>query len=183
MLKQWQKEQLLWPMLIMNLISGIHEILPNRAGGFAMQKNLEQLGDLTYTQEEYNFAYQIQEATEKPKIGIDGKIKPIKPTAEHPMGGSTDVGDVSFIVPVVRLSVATAPKGTPWHSWAVVASAGMSIGHKGVVYAAKALSMTAVDLFTDAKLLAAVKQEFKERKGDYQYVGLLPPGPPPLTQE
>ena len=43
--------------------------------------------------------------------------------------------------------------------------------------------MTAVDLFTDTKLLAAVKKEFKERKGDYQYEGLLPPGPPPLTQE
>ncbi len=167
----------------LNLISGIHEILPNRAGGFAMQKNLEQLGDLTYTEEESSFAYQIQDATGKPKIGIDGKIKPLKATAEHPMGGSTDVGDVSFIVPVVRLGVTTAPKGTPWHSWAVVASGGMSIGHKGMVYAAKALSMTAVDLFTDTKLLAAVKKEFKERKGDYQYEGLLPPGPPPLTQE
>jgi aminobenzoyl-glutamate utilization protein B len=166
-----------------NLISGIHEILPNRAGGAAVQKNLETLGELTYTQEELEFAYKIQEATSKPKLGIDGKIRPLKPTAEHPMGGSTDVGDVSFLVPVVRMGATVAPKGTPWHSWAVVACGGMSIGHKGMVYAAKALGMSMVDLFTDKALLQSIKDEFKERKGDYQYEALLPPGPPPLDAE
>ncbi|MEK9612377.1 MAG: amidohydrolase [Flavobacteriaceae bacterium] len=166
-----------------NLISGIHEILPNRAGGAAVQKNLETLGELTYTQEELEFAYKIQEATSKPKLGIDGKIRPLKPTAEHPMGGSTDVGDVSFLVPVVRMGATVAPKGTPWHSWAVVACGGMSIGHKGMVYAAKALGMSMVDLFADKALLQSIKDEFKERKGDYQYEALLPPGPPPLDGE
>ena len=166
-----------------NLISGIHEILPNRAGGAAVQENLETLGPLSYTSEELDFAYKIQEATSKPKLGINGKITPLKPTAEHPMGGSTDVGDVSFLVPVVRLGVTVAPEGTPWHSWAVVACGGMSIGHKGMVYAAKALSMSLVDLFTDSKLLQEVKDEFKMRKGDYQYSPMLPPGPPPIGEE
>jgi len=166
-----------------NLISGIHEILPNRAGGAAVQENLEILGPLSYTSEELDFAYKIQEATSKPKLGINGKITPLKPTAEHPMGGSTDVGDVSFLVPVVRLGVTVAPEGTPWHSWAVVACGGMSIGHKGMVYAAKALSMSMVDLFTDSKLLQKVKDEFKMRKGDYQYSPMLPPGPPPIGEE
>ena len=163
-----------------NLISGIHEILPNRAGGKAVQKNLEQLGDLIYTEEELEFAYKIQEATDKPKAGIDGEIKPLRETLEHPGGGSTDVGDVSFLVPVVRLSVTTAPKDTPWHSWAVVASGGMSIGHKGMLYAAKALAMTMVDMYTNKKLLDEVKAEFKERKGSYEYDAMLPPGPPPI---
>ena len=81
------------------------KILPNRAGGFAVQKNLEFLGDIKYSEEEKKFAYKIQEATEKPMVGIDGKIKPMKPTEEKPMGGSTDVGDVSFLVPVVRLGL------------------------------------------------------------------------------
>jgi aminobenzoyl-glutamate utilization protein B len=166
-----------------NLISGIHEILPNRAGGVAVQENLETLGPLSYTSEELDFAYKIQKATSKHKLGINGKITPLKPTAEHPMGGSTDVGDVSFLVPVVRLGVTVAPEGTPWHSWAVVACGGMSIGHKGMVYAAKALSMSMVDLFTDSKLLQEVKDEFKMRKGDYQYSPMLPPGPPPIGEE
>ena len=166
-----------------NLISGIHEILPNRAGGVAVQENLETLGPLSYTSEELDFAYKIQEATSKPKLGINGKITPLKPTAEHPMGGSTDVGDVSFLVPVVRLGVTVAPEGTPWHSWAVVACGGMSIGHKGMVYAAKALSMSMVDLYTDSKLLQKVKDEFKTRKGNYQYSPMLPQGPPPIGEE
>ncbi|MCI5083119.1 MAG: amidohydrolase [Saprospiraceae bacterium] len=165
------------------LISGIHEVLVNRTGGAALQKNLEFLGPIEYTEEEQAFAKKIQKATDKPEIGIESVINPLEETKEHPMGGSTDVGDVSFVVPVIRLRATTAPKGTPWHSWAVVACGGMSIGHKGMEYAAKALSMTMVDLFEDAELRAAVKKEFKERKGDYQYKGMVPDGPPPLDYE
>jgi aminobenzoyl-glutamate utilization protein B len=69
-----------------NLISGIHEILPNRAGGVAVQENLETLGPLSYTSEELDFAYKIQEATSKPKLGINGKITPLKPTCRTPYG-------------------------------------------------------------------------------------------------
>lgn len=163
-----------------NLISGIHEILPNRTGGAAMQSNLEYLGPIEYTDEEVNFAKLIQKETGKPEVGMDMQINPLEETQEHPMGGSTDVGDVSFVVPTVRLGVTTAPKGTPWHSWAVVACSGMSIGHKGMSYASKALAMTMVDLFEDPELIEQVKAEFKERKGDYVYKGILPDGPPPL---
>ena len=165
------------------LVSGIHELLPNRAGGRAIQKNLEILGDINYTKDELDFAYQIQEATMKPKLGIDGKIKPLRETLENPGGGSTDVGDVSYIVPVVRMGATTAPIGTPWHSWAVVACGGMSIGHKGMMQAAKALSMTMVDMFTNPKLIDEVKEEFKTRKGEYIYNGMVPDGPPPIGQQ
>ena len=144
-----------------------------------VEKNLETLGDLSYTEVEKQFAYQIQEATGKAKIGLDGTIKPLRETLENPGGGSTDVGDVSFIVPVARLGVTVAPKETPWHSWAVVACGGMSIGHKGMIYATKALGMSLVDLFTNSKLRAAMTAEFKTRKGDYVYEPLMPSGPPP----
>ena len=163
-----------------SLISGIHEVLPNRAGGARLQANLEHLGSIQYTDDEQDFAKKIQEATGSEVVGIDNAITPLKETAEHPMGGSTDVGDVSFVVPTIRLSATTAPKGTPWHSWAVVACGGMSIGHKGMSYAAKALSMTMVDLYEDPQLREEVKAEYKERKGDYVYKALIPPGPPPL---
>ncbi|MBX2872699.1 MAG: amidohydrolase [Saprospiraceae bacterium] len=166
-----------------NLISGIHEVLVNRTGGARMQENLEYLGAIQYTEEEQTFAKGIQEATGKEQVGIESIISPLEETQEHPMGGSTDVGDVSFVVPTIRLSATTAPKGTPWHSWAVVACGGMSIGHKGMAYAAKALSMTMVDLFEDAELRKKVKAEFLERKGDYVYEGMVPPGPPPIDSE
>lgn len=164
------------------LVSGIHEILVNRTGSAALQKNLETLGPISYTDEEQTFAKKIQEANGKPQIGIVSEIHPMEETAEHSMGGSTDVGDVSWVVPTIRLGATTAPNGTPWHSWAVVASGGMSIGHKGMDYAAKALAMTMVDLYQNETLRTQIKAEFQEKKGDYVYKGILPDGPPPLNE-
>ncbi|MFT4568566.1 MAG: aminobenzoyl-glutamate utilization protein B [Saprospiraceae bacterium] len=164
-----------------SLISGIHEVLVNRTGGATLQKNLESLGAIEYNELEQDFAKKIQEATNSEVLGIESIISPLEKTLEHPMGASTDVGDVSFVVPTIRLGATTAPKGTPWHSWAVVACGGMSIGHKGMTYAAKALSMTMVDLYTDPELIKAVTAEFKERKGDYIYEGMIPEGSPPLN--
>ncbi|WP_445384853.1 amidohydrolase [Robiginitalea sp. IMCC44478] len=163
-----------------SLISGIYEVLVNRAGGAIMQKNLELLGPITYTAEEEAFGKKIQEATGKPQVGMDSAIQPLKETQEHPGGGSTDVGDVSWNVANINLSVTVAPKDTPWHSWAVVACGGMSIGHKGMLYASKALGMTMVDLFEDPKKVAEVKAEYIKRKGDVVYEPIIPDGPPPI---
>lgn len=162
-----------------SLVSGIYEVLVNRTGGAIMQKNLELLGPISYTQEEEAFGKAIQKATGKPEVGMDASINPLRETLETPGGGSTDVGDVSWNVPNINLGVTVAPKGTPWHSWAVVACGGMSIGHKGMIYASKALGMTAVDLFEDSKLVTKVKEEFKMRKGDEVYKPMID-GPPPI---
>jgi aminobenzoyl-glutamate utilization protein B len=162
------------------LISGVHEIMVNRVGASRLQENLEYLGDITYTEEEQTFARALQASVGKEEVGIEAVINPLEETLENPGGGSTDAGDVSFVVPTIRLSTTIAPEGTPWHSWAVVAYSGMSIGHKGMTYATKALSMTMVDLFEDPALRQAVADEFKERKGDYVYKGIVPDGPPPL---
>ncbi|MEE4279230.1 MAG: amidohydrolase [Halieaceae bacterium] len=164
----------------LTLISGVHEILPNRTGGAVLQANLEALGDIEYTKEEEAFTRAIQRATGKPEVGMDAVVRPLRETEENPPGGSTDVGDVSYNVPTISLAAPIAGKDVPWHSWAVVASGGMSIGHKGLVYASKALAMTMVDLFRDAQLREKIRAEFDERKGDYEYEGILPPGPPPL---
>lgn len=163
-----------------SLISGIYEILVNRTGGEVMQQNLELLGPITYTDTEQEFAKKIQEATGKPQVGMDSSIQPFRETIENPGGGSTDVGDVSWNVPNINLSVTTAPKETPWHSWAVVACGGMSIGHKGMLQAAKAMGMTMADLFENPKLVEKVKAEYKMRKGSTVYEPIIPDGPPPI---
>lgn len=165
-----------------SLISGIYEVLVNRTGGAAMQKNLELLGPIEYTPEEVAFGKKIQEVTGKPQVGMDSDIKPLEETKEHPGGGSTDVGDVSWNVANINLGVTTAPKDTPWHSWAVVACGGMSIGHKGMSYASKAMGMTMLDLFENPQLVKDVKAEYTERKGDAVYEAIVPPGPPPIDQ-
>ena len=162
------------------LVSGLHEVLVNRTGGQALQKNLELLGPISYSDDETAFGKLIQEATGKEMVGMDGAIHPLKETAPAPRGGSTDVGDISWVVPEIRLGVTTAPKDTPWHSWAVVACGGMSIGHKGLVFAAKALAMTMVDLYENPKLVEDIKKEFKEKKGDAEWIPIIPEGPPPV---
>lgn len=164
-----------------SLISGIYEVLVNRAGGEIMQQNLELLGPITYSEEEEAFAREIQKATGKPQVGMDSSVSPLRETLEHPGGGSTDVGDVSWNVANINLGVTTAPKDTPWHSWAVVACGGMSIGHKGMLQAAKVMGMTMADLFENPKLVEKVKDEFKIRKGDTTYEPNIPDGPPPIN--
>lgn len=159
--------------------SGSHEILVNLAGAKLLQQNLNLLGPITYTEEEQAFARTIQRATGKKETGLDGKVKPLREPLPEPPGGSTDVGDVSWLVPTLHLSVTTAPDSI-WHAWPVVACGGMSIGHKGLVYAAKTLAATMVDLFEDAKTRESVQSEFKEKTKDFVYKPYIPAGPPPV---
>ncbi len=165
-----------------SLVSGVYEVLVNRTGGDLLTKNLSLLGPMSYTNDEVAFAKKIQESTGKPQVGLHTVVEPLEATDPNAGGGSTDVGDVSWVVPTIRLSVATAPIGTPWHSWAVVACGGMSIGHKGMLHASKTLAMTMVDLYEDSKKIEAVKAEYKKSKGNTVYKGLLPDGPPPVNQ-
>lgn len=146
-----------------------------------MQKNMEALGEIQYTKDEVAYANTILKETEKPLLGIDGSVHPLRETLPA-QGGSTDVGDVSQIVPVIRMSATVAAKGGPWHSWAVVACTGMSIGHKGMVYAAKALSMTMADLYKNPKLIEAVQKDFKENKLNPTYDPRILPGPPNIDE-
>ena len=162
------------------LISGIYEILVNRTGAEIMQKNLEALGEISYTAKEVEYANTILKEAGKPQIGIDGKVKPLQETLPA-QGGSTDVGDVSQVVPTIRMSATVAAKNGPWHSWAVVACTGMSIGHKGMIYAAKALSMTMADLYKNPKLIEAVKEDYKINKKPAPYKPRILPGPPSLN--
>jgi len=88
--------------------------------------------------------------------------------------GSTDVGDVSFAVPTVGMGAATWVPGTPAHSWQAVAAGGTSIGKKGMMVAAKTLTLTAIELLQNKALVREAKAEFIERRGtNFKYIPLL----------
>ena len=96
--------------------------------------------------------------------------------------GSTDVGDVSFTVPTVGMGSATWVPGTPAHSWQAVAAGGTDIGNKGMMVAAKTIALTAVDLFSDKKLITKAKEEFIKNRGvDFKYIPLLGDRAPALN--
>ncbi len=160
--------------------TGDYELLVNRTGATALQKNLEKLGPIIYTPEEISFAKKIQEASGGEQVGLNGAIQPLKETEKDPSGGSTDVGDISWIVPEITLVATTAPENTAWHGWSVVACAGMSIGHKGMLFASKALAMTMVDLFENEQLRKDVRAEFEKKRNGHVYKAYIPDGPPPV---
>jgi aminobenzoyl-glutamate utilization protein B len=143
-----------------------------------LQDNLTLVGEPSYTAEEQSFARALQKATGKEEVGMNPRLAPLKPIASDPPGGSSDVGDVSWVAPTLHFFVATAPKGVPWHAWPVVASSRMSIGHKGMMRASQVLAATAVDMFTDPTRLASIQAEWREKTKGVTYRWLIPDGPP-----
>ena len=95
--------------------------------------------------------------------------------------GSTDVGDVSYVVPTVGVNTATWVTGTSAHSWQAIACGGTDIGIKGMIVASKTIAFTAIDLFTNPELIKKAKEEFIQTKGGYQYKALLGDRQPALN--
>jgi aminobenzoyl-glutamate utilization protein B len=163
--------------------NGLYELLVNETGAKTLYQNMQLVGPIKYTPEEIRFADEIMRAYGDSARGIDGSIKPMEITRPDPDGGSTDVGDISYIVPEITLNAVTAPYKAPWHSWVVVACGGMSIGHKGMLFAAKSLGTTMVDLFEDEQLRKDIRAEFLKRKGNEVWKAMLPDGPPPVPKQ
>jgi aminobenzoyl-glutamate utilization protein B len=110
-------------------------------------------------------------------------VLPFDPDAERfTMGGSTDVGDVSWVVPTVQCTTAVAALSTPGHSWQMTAQGKLPAAHKGMLHAAKVMGATAVRMLTDAELLDAAKAEFAGRLTERPYDCPIPDGivAPPL---
>ena len=162
--------------------NGLYELLVNETGAKALHKNMQLVGPIVYTEQEKAFADKIMKEYGNEVLGIDGTVKPLETKREDPPGGSTDVGDVSYIVPEITLNATTAPYKSPWHSWVVVACGGMSIGHKGMLFAAKSLGTTMVDLFENESLRKEIRAEFEKKKGNEVWKAMLPDGPPPVPK-
>ena len=154
------------------VISGSHDLLINKTLAEDMQVNLEKVGGVTYTTDEVNFGEQLQ-TTFLGKIPSLDSAAFIKPLHIEKNLASTDVGDVSYVVPTVGLDAATWVPGTSAHSWQAVACGGKDIGIKGMIVAAKTIVYTAIDLFLNPVLITKAKEEFKIEKRDYQYKALL----------
>jgi aminobenzoyl-glutamate utilization protein B len=128
------------------IIHGIHSLLPNDVLSRLVDRNLRIVGGVSYTEQELAFARQIYETlgVSEREIGNEEQVEPYRLQLGM---GSTDVGDVSWVVPTAGLGAATWVPGTSAHSWQAVAAGGTSIGTKGMLIAAKTLALTAVDLF------------------------------------
>ena len=162
------------------VIHGIYAILPNDALARVMDRRLREVGGFDYTAEERAFAEKIR-ATLGADLPPLSASRDIEPFGIKEAGGSTDVADVSWVVPTAGLRTATWVPGTPSHSWQAVAAGGMTIGVKGMLVASKTLARTAIDLFSDQGIVRAAQDEYRKRVGpDFTYVPLVGNRPPPL---
>jgi aminobenzoyl-glutamate utilization protein B len=162
--------------------TGDYELLVNMTGARLLQSNLEWLGPVAFDEKDQEFARAIQSACKVEPKGLTKKVEPLNERPGDPEGGSSDVGDVSWIVPVLHLSVATAPPDTPWHAWPVVACGGGPIGHKGMLHASKVLAATLIDLYESPKQRDAIRAEFAGKTQGLTYKAYIPDGPPPIPQ-
>ena len=166
--------------MIYEVMHGNYSKLPNHTLQKIMHKNLVMRGGVKYSKEEKEYAEEIYKTMISPgnKIGDQENISPYRSSHTY---GSTDVGDVSWVVPQAGLRTATWVPGTAGHSWQGVAAGGTSIGLKGTKLAAQVLADTAQDLFKDPTIINSAKTEYQERVGDnFEYYPLLGNREPPL---
>jgi aminobenzoyl-glutamate utilization protein B len=154
-------------------------IVPNDALNDIVGRAMRQAGGYHYTAEERQFADAIQKTFAAPPKNLPGPDKVSVDTTEGSGGASSDVGDVSWVVPTVSFGAATYAPGTAAHSWQAAAQAGTSIGRKGMVVAARTLALSIVDLVQNPTAIDAAKTSFEKRKAGQTWTTHIAPGSKP----
>jgi aminobenzoyl-glutamate utilization protein B len=155
------------------VVSGSYNILPNETLSRLAYDNLLKVGGVHYNTEEQAFAEKLYDTLFKPDQAL-GTQEEIAPFARSDGRASSDVGDVSWLVPTTGLTTACLVPGSYLHTWQAVAAGGSSIGQKGMINAAKVLAMTASDLYLNPELIVTAREEWLQARGeDFEYYPLL----------
>jgi len=182
------------------LVAGCYDTLANQTLDALLQRTMEAIGAPMFTAEEHAFARKLQAtfpdgalrkamddlrrhgldlgAPGAPGTDLIERILPV-PSYDESVGGSTDVGDVSYVVPTSEMRAVTAPLGTPGHSWQFAASVGSPIGRTGMLFAAQVLGAAACDLMKDRAMIAQAADEHRKATASAPYVSPVRdvPGP------
>jgi aminobenzoyl-glutamate utilization protein B len=154
-----------------DLFFGAYDLLPNEPLARLLYRHLH-ARPLDWTADQHAFAKDCQKALGVPELGMATEMLPFIP--ETKMGGSTDVGDISYNTPTALFAWPTLPLGIGLHSWPVTACAGMSIGDKASLDTARILAGAGYDVMTDPELRAAARADFQKRRGDQPFVSPIP---------
>jgi len=178
--------------------AGIYNTVPNRVLAELIVKNMREVGLPKHSKAELEFAEQIAKTIPR-EMKVTALKKTKRPGWERlvdkllddevpePWGdgdyshGSTDVADVSWQVPTVEFGTATWALGTPGHSWQNVAQSKVGLGHRSLVFSAKVMAGTVLDLLADQKIVQKAREEHRQRLGGKKYKSPIPPDhKPPL---
>jgi len=164
-------------------LGGSANILPNTTLEDLLQEKMEEIGPPVFSDEDRVFVHELKKSF--PEKYFENLISTIpqdgKPHFERfknrdfcdeilpifgrgvTQGGSTDVGDVSWVTPLAQFATACAAIGTPGHSWQLASQAGMHIGHTGMLQAAKVLALATAELMQNPELVKKAQQEFENQ--------------------
>ena len=176
-----------------NFLTGCYEVLLNEVLADVMWRSLQKVGPPEFDDADHEFAKKLAATFDKATVenlfrsGDLAEFKELEGKALNTIlipprgkgrsgGGSTDVGDVSWIVPTVQMSAATVPLGCPGHSWQHTASSGSSIGKKGMLVAAKTMALCGLELVGHPEVIDKAKAEFDEKTKDSPYKCPFPKG-------
>jgi aminobenzoyl-glutamate utilization protein B len=170
------------------VVSAVSNLLANTPLERAMHDNLQRLGpppfddadravaakfQATLSDEDIEASYRRVGLPMQRDVPLCDQVVPLD-AKTAPMMGSTDVGDVSWVVPTVQARGATYAIGTPGHSWQLTAQGKLPAAHKGLVHVAKVMAGTAIDAIRDETLVARAKADHQARVLRNPYVCPLP---------
>ncbi|MEK4487353.1 M20 family metallopeptidase [Psychrobacillus sp. FSL H8-0484] len=166
--------------------SALSDVIPNTTLEKVMHDNFIALGAPQHNEDELQFAQKIRETLSEADKSFEVKVNkelagkvlsdlidPFTP-GNGILPGSTDVGDVSWVVPTAQCMTACEALGTPFHTWQIVATGTTSIAHKGMLHAGKVMAATAIEVLNRPDLIEKAKAELVERRDGEQYVSPLP---------
>jgi aminobenzoyl-glutamate utilization protein B len=178
---------------------GMSNLLLNDTITDVLYEKMVQVGPPEYDQQEIEFAREISTTCPQSDmvgllIKMYGKearelvlqdsvlLSPVMPNVQMDFvaPGSTDVGDVSWVTPTGQIETTCAALNTPSHSWQIVAQSGMSIGHKGMLYAGKVMALAAREFMTHPERLKAARDEFERKIKATPYECPIPDGVKPF---
>ena len=171
--------------------------IPNDVVGSVLYKHFQKIGGPKFTDDERNFGIELRKSIQD--AGAEAamftkfmqNLNPVlleklrktvlfefvlpnqMPKIVAP--GSTDVGDVSWVVPTNQIGTACMVSGTPAHSWQLVTQGKMGIAHKGMIVAAKVLALSAIEFIKNSELITQAKEELKQTLGNTEYLTPIAP--------
>ena len=178
------------------VISAVSNLMANTPLEQAMHDNFERLGPPEFDDADRAYAEKIRatlsqediaSAFDKAGVPVDMNLPLtdfIVPLDAVGRGGngSTDVGDVSWVVPTVQARGATCAVGTPFHSWQLTAQGKSPAAHKGLVHVAKVMAGTAIDALEKPGLIERAKSDLADRTKHTPYSSPLGPDVKPAIE-
>ncbi|MEG2291688.1 MAG: M20 family metallopeptidase [Clostridium sp.] len=171
------------------ILSAIYDYFPNQILTDLIANNLSLVGAPEHTEEDERFAKELAKTftgeerlsvsrcfSEDDKIinqYIHDDVTDFIEGKHHCLSCSTDVGDVSHMIPTAQLSGGAWPIGTAAHTWQSCAASGTNLGFSAMIMAAKVIACSVYDVFKDNTLVKKAQEEFKEEMGSFKYIPLM----------